>query len=437
MPYKYFNTMIRKILLLLIILTSLNTFAQSEEDYYDGDYIRYEDYIYSENFKSVKLYKTGFDLSAPFIDLGSNQTLTLKFDDLNAESNTYYYSFILCNADWTPADLLPMEYLDGTNEEYFNVNTTSLNTTMRYTHYQVQLPSPNMRFTKSGNYLLKIYSDDDPDKALITRRMYVVENRVAVETEYMMAKSPHYRMTHQEMYVKVVTAGYPMPNIYEDFTLVIQQNGRTDNMIIKHQPKLMNDEFLYFNTANDILFDANNEFRILDIRSLKIQSANVNRIIYDSAGFTVQMLTDLPRTRYLKYEELNGNFSIIDWDDPQFSGQIEADYAFVDFSLKLDSTLIDGGVYLVGALTDWRIDNSSRMAYDRLSQQYTTSLLLKQGYYNYQYVYVPNGKTKGNAGLFEGNYSETMNKYTMYVYYKDQGEYWDRLIGFSTINENK
>jgi len=436
LPYKYFNTMIRKILLLLIIFTSLNTFSQSEEDYYDGDYIRYEDYIYSENFKSVKLYKTGFDLSAPFIDLGSNQTLTLKFDDLNAESNTYYYSFILCNADWTPADLLSMEYMDGTNEEYFNVNTTSLNTTMRYTHYQVQLPSPNMKFTKSGNYLLKIYSDDDPDKALITRRMYVVENRVAVETEYMMAKSPHYRMTHQEMYVKVVTAGYPMPNIYEDFTLVIQQNGRTDNMIVKHQPKIMNDEFLYFNTANDILFDANNEFRILDIRSLKIQSANVNRIIYDSAGFTVKMLTDLPRTRYLKYEELNGNFSIIDWDDPQFSGHIEADYAFVDFSLKLDSTLIDGGVYLVGALTDWRIDNSSRMAYDRLSQQYTTSLLLKQGYYNYQYVYVPNGETKGNAGLFEGNYSETMNKYTMYVYYKDQGEYWDRLIGFSTINEN-
>ena len=358
MPYKYLTMMIRKILLLLIILTSFNTFAQTEEDYYDGDYIRYDDYIYSENFKSVKFHKTGFDLSAPFIDLGSGQTLTLSFDDLNAESNTYYYSFILCNADWTPADLLPMEYMDGTNEEYFNVNTTSFNTTMRYTHYRVRLPSANMKFTKSGNYLLKIYSDDDPDKALITRRMYVVENRVAVETEYMMAKSPHYRMTHQEMYVKVVTAGYPMPNIYEDFTLVIQQNGRKDNMIIKHQPKIMNDEFLYFNTANDILFDANNEFRILDIRSLKIQSANINRIIYDSAGYTVQMLTDLPRTRYLKYEELNGNFSIIDWDDPQFSGQIEADYAFVDFSLKLDSTLIDGGVYLVGALTDWRIDNS-------------------------------------------------------------------------------
>ena len=426
----------RKLLLLFFIFTTIISAAQDEEDYYDGDHIRYDDYIYSENFKSVRLHKTGFDLSAPVIDLGSGQTLTLSFDDLNAESNTYYYSFILCNADWTPADLLPMEYMDGTNEEYFNVNTNSFNTTIRYTHYRVQLPSENMKFTKSGNYLLKVYSDDDPDKVLITRRVYVVENRVTVETEYMMAKSPHYRMTHQELFIKVLTGGYPMPNVYEDFTLVVQQNGRKDNMIIKHQPKIMTDEYLYFNTTNDILFEANNEFRILDIRSLKIPTANVAAIDYDSAGYTVKLMNDRPRERYLKYEELNGNFSIIDWDDPHISGHIEADYAFVDFSFRSDTALVDGGIFVVGALTDWRIDNSSRMAYDRLAHKYTTSLLLKQGYYNYQYVYVPNGETIGSAGVFEGNYSETMNKYTMYVYYRDQGEYWDKLIGFSTINEN-
>ena len=428
--------MIKYILIVVSLFSVLLSIAQSEEDYYDDNNIRYEDYVYSENFKSVKLFKTGFDLSSPFIDLGSGQTLTLIFDDLNAESNTYYYSFILCNADWTPADLLPMEYLDGTNEEYFNVNTNSFNTTMRYTHYRVQLPSKNIKFTKSGNYLLKIYSDDDPEKPLITRRMYVVENRVNVEVEYKIANAPQYRNTHQELFVKVNTSGYPIPNVYEDFTMNIQQNGRTDNMIIKHQPKIMNDEYLYFNTFNDILFDGNNEFRVLDIRSLKTQSANINTIKYDDAGYQVSLLRDAYRFRYLKYDDLNGNFSIIDWDDPQFSGQIEADYAFVDFEFKLDSILDEGGIYVVGALTDWRIDNTSRMAYDRLSKSYTTTLLLKQGFYNYQYVYVPNNSTIGKCGPFEGNYSETKNRYTIYIYYKDQGQYWDRLIGFTTINEN-
>ena len=374
--------MIRKLpLLLIVLLSTLITIAQNEEDYYDDNHIRYDDYVYSANFKSVKLFKSGFELSAPVIELGTDQKLTLIFDDLSAESVTYYYSFILCNADWTPSDLLPLEYMNGNNEEYFNVNTTSFNTTMRYTHYRVALPSRNMQFTKSGNYLLKIYSDEDPDQPLITRRMYVVENRVAVETEYQMANAPHYRNTHQEMFIKVMRSGYQMPNIYEDFTMVIQQNGRKDNMVVKKQPKIMNDEFLYFNTFNDILFESNNEFRNVDIRSLKTQSANINTIEYGTAGYQVRLLSDEYRTRYLKYEDLNGNFSIIDWDDPQLSGQIEADYAFVDFDFRIDSVLSDGGIYVVGALTDWRIDNSSRMAYNRLTKSYTTSLLLKQGFY--------------------------------------------------------
>ncbi len=426
-----------KILLLLFtILISSNLISQDVEDYYDDDQIRYDDYIYNSDFKSVKLFKTGFNLSPPVVELGSGGTLTLMFDDLSANTSTYYYTFILCNADWTPSDLLPMEYMDGANEEYFNVNTNSFNTTMRYTHYRVTLPSKNIRLTKSGNYIVKIYSDDDPDKALITRRMYVVENRVNVETEYFMANAPQYRNTMQEMYIKVLTGGYAMPNVYEDFTMVVQQNGRKDNIIIKHQPKVLTDEYMYYNTANDILYDAGNEFRHVDIRSLRTQAANVGTIDYDSAGYQVNLLPDGVRKRYLKYGELNGNFSIINWDDSQLSDQIEADYAFVNFEFRPDSVLKNGSVYIMGALTDWNIDNTSRLAYNRRTHSYTTSLLLKQGYYDYQYVYVPNDQKIGTAAPFEGNYSETVNKYTIFVYYRDQGEYWDKLIGYSTVNDN-
>jgi hypothetical protein len=116
------------------------------------------------------------------------------------------------------------------------------------------------------------------------------------------------------------------------------------------------------------------------------------------------------------------------------SEQIEADYAFINFNLKTDSIITNGGIYIIGQLTDWRIDNSSRMAYNQLTKTYTTSLLMKQGYYNYQYLYVPNGKNTGLVEPFEGSYSETVNEYTIFVYYKDQGQYWDRLIGYQTMN---
>jgi hypothetical protein len=414
----------------------MSLFAQEDDDYYDDNHIRYDDYIYSENYKSVVFHKTGLKNSKPIIELGSGGKLTLSFDDLNVEAETYYYSFILCNADWTPADLLPMEYIDGMYEEYFNSNTGSFNTTIRYNHYRVVLPSSNMRITKSGNYILKVYPEGEPDNPIITRRMYVVENRVGVVSDIFMAKSPKYRNTHQEMYVKVNLQNYSMPNIYEDFTMVIQQNGRKDNMLVKHQPKIMTSEYLYFNLSNDILFEAGNEFRVFDIRSLKVQSARVNAIRYDNSGYQVDLLTDESRfnKNYLKYEELNGRYSIIDWDYPMMSDQIEADYAFVNFSYYSDSVLQDGGLYIIGALTDWRIDNSSRLAYDNLTKRYTTSMLLKQGYYNYQYLYVPNGMNTGSVSLTEGSYSETVNEYTIFVYYKDQGQYWDRLIGYQTLN---
>ena len=428
----------RKYFLLIIGLCMLlPAMAQiDEDDYYDDNHIRYDDYVYSENFQSILFHKTGLKNAKPIMELGSGASLTLSFDDLNVEAETYYYTFILCNADWTPADLLTMEYIDGMHEEYFNSNTGSFNTTIRYNHYRVQLPSSSMRITKSGNYLLKVYPEGEPDNPVITRRMYVVENRVGVVSNVFMAKSPLYRDTHHEMYVKVNLQNYPMPNIYEDFTMVIQQNGRKDNMVVKHQPKIMTSEYLHFNLANDILFEAGNEFRVFDIRSLKVQSANINIIRYDQSGYQVDLLVDESRfnKNYLKYDELNGRYAIIDWDDPMTSDQIEADYAFINFSLKTDSVLKDGGVYLVGALTNWRIDNSSRLAYNQLSKTYTTSLLLKQGYYNYQYVYVPNGMNIGNTGIFEGNHSETVNEYTIFVYYKDQGQYWDRLIGYQTLN---
>jgi hypothetical protein len=410
--------------------------AQSEDEYYDNQHIRYDDYVYAENLKNVRLYKTGFDLAAPFIELNSNNKLTLAFDDLSSEGLTYYYSFILCNEDWTPSDLMSMEYTEGMSEEYFNASFQSFNTTIHYTYYAVTLPSENIKITKSGNYILKVYPEGDPDHPVITRRFYVFENRVGISIEEFMAKAPKDRYTKQELYVKINPNGYPMPNIYKDLTMKIMQNQRKDNILIRHEPKIISSDKLYYNIAGDLVFNGGNEFRVFDIRSLKVQSENIDRIRYDSAGYEVDLLIDYSRygKRYLSYDELNGNYKVIEWDNTQINDNIEADYAYVNFHLRLDSVLRDGSVYILGELTNWRMDSYSRLAYNQLTNQYETSLLLKQGYYNYQYIYVPNGSKRGYVSYFEGNHSETGNEYTVFVYYRDQGELYDRLIGLISID---
>ena len=56
-------------------------------------------------------------------------------------------------------------------------------------------------------------------------------------------------------------------------------------------------------------------------------------------------------------------------------------------------------------------------------------MLLKQGSYNYQYLFVPKGESIGKASIIEGNKYETLNEYNVNVYHRVPGERYDRLIG--------
>ena len=78
-------------------------------------------------------------------------------------------------------------------------------------------------------------------------------------------------------------------------------------------------------------------------------------------------------------------------------------------------------------------DENSRMDYNRETGQYEKVVLLKQGHYNYHYLFVQNGETKGSLSMTEGNFFQTENEYTILVYYRQMGGRFDRLTGKITI----
>ena len=61
---------------------------------------------------------------------------------------------------------------------------------------------------------------------------------------------------------------------------------------------------------------------------------------------------------------------------------------------------------------------------------------LKQGLYNYQYMYLGNGEEQGTIEETEGNFYQTENEYYVYVYQRAFGERYDKLIGFSSKTFN-
>jgi hypothetical protein len=137
---------------------------------------------------------------------------------------------------------------------------------------------------------------------------------------------------------------------------------------------------------------------------------------------------------YVQYFDNNGKFYILNQDgsDPRN----DADYARVYFSLAANTTGNDGTPYIVGMFNDYKIDERSKLTRDE-NGRYYINLLLKQGVYDYEYVWVDNATKKADDVPIEGSHFETENDYQLLVYYRPATARWDELVGFSMVNTVK
>ncbi|MFI5159281.1 MAG: DUF5103 domain-containing protein, partial [Sphingobacteriales bacterium] len=169
-----------------------------------------------------------------------------------------------------------------------------------------------------------------------------------------------------------------------------------------------------------------------DTRSLKLNSDRVSHIYKDTAN-SVVLLTDLSRNlpNYTFLYDNDGQFYPLNQDgtDPT----IDADYAHMFFSLAAGKTAADGSAYIVGKFNDYKLDEHSKLDYDDKGKFYT-HLFLKQGVYDYQYVWVANATKKPDYIALEGSYFETENKYQVLVYYHPPAAQWEELVGYYVLS---
>ena len=90
-------------------------------------------------------------------------------------------------------------------------------------------------------------------------------------------------------------------------------------------------------------------------------------------------------------------------------------------------------VYVMGAITDWNFDEKNKMTYDFDRKGYALSLLLKQGYYDYIYAVKEKTQSVADVSVVAGDFWETKNEYTIYLYLFDPTQYYDQLIGVTTV----
>lgn len=397
--------------------------------------LRYYDHIYKDNIKSVKFHVDGGYLTYPIVDLDSDAPLLLSFDDIDGDMKSYVYTFVHCNANWEPSTISEMEYLDGFSEGDISDYEYSFSTYIDYTHYWLLLPNSDLNWKISGNYLLKVYEDEDEKELVITKRFVVVEPALRITAKLNRAANVSKMQTHQEIDFSVHNEDL-VDNPIMDISATVLQNGRWDNAIHGLKPLFTRQTEMIFDYQDRIVFPGGKEFRAVDLRDFKYKTGKISKILSfsDGEGYDVILHTERKRTNesYQTFTDANGKY-LIDASEKN-NPDTEADYGYVFFSLYSPTPFYDKEVYVFGELSNWEFREEFKMHYIEEKQSYATKIQLKEGYYNYYYVTRDGDKSFPHHEETEGDSYETENDYTILVYYHPFGARYDRVIAWATMD---
>lgn len=411
----------------VLFLFSVTTFGQREPDR-----------VYMNDIRTVKLFQQNDQSSIPMIRLGSADMLELHFDDLSGYARNYFYTYQLCNADWTPALLNPFDYIKGFTQNRLTQYRMSSIAMTKYMHYQALLPERNCVPSKSGNYLLKVFLDGDTSKLAFTKRILVLDDRVNIGARISQPFNSTLMRTHQKIQVTVGTKDLNIMSPQQQTKLVILQNNQWQDAAINLQPTFIRGNALEYNGEQDAVFPAGKEYRWADLRSFRFESDRIDRVDRTVVPNYIFIKPDLQRNdlRYAFFNDRNGwnEISTTESINPWWQG----DYAKVDFTFVPAALKPYAGkeVFLIGELTGNQSGDSAKMEFDAVKGVYRKTLFLKQGYYSYQYVTKDqrDRTAKADPALTEGNYWETENEYLVLFYFRPFSGRHDELLGITRLN---
>jgi len=387
-------------------------------------------FTFSQNhIKSIQLRPLDAANFSTIIPLGN--TLQLSFDDLDADQKEYSYKIEHMNSDWEPSSISTNEYIIGFSQNRILELENSFNTLQNYTHYKVQIPNQNTKITKSGNYLISVLDIDQ--NVVFKRRFTLYESKVLVGVTVVRGRNT--REVNQEQTVQF-TINYnanEIRNPSQEIKVVVLQNDIWQTAISDLKPQFYrNNQLIYkhYNTSN---FWSGNEYLNFDNKQIRNSTVQIARVEKKDIYHTY-LYTQEPRNEksYTYFPDINGQFVVrtTEGNNPY----TEADYARVYFSLNTPK-LKNKEVYIYGAFNNFNTTPENKMIFNTVTKKYETSILLKQGFYNYTFATKDKNNTLNTFEL-NGSFYQTENEYKVLVYYKAFGENYQRVIGIGTAKIN-
>lgn len=388
--------------------------------------------IFDSNFRSLRACTESNYYAPPVVELDGDDRVRIEFDEISPEMRYMRYSLLHCDANWQPSQLVESDYVDGFNEADIEEYDFSSGTFANYVHYGISLPNEDMPILLSGNYLLRVYPEEDSENTLLQVRFSIVEKAVDIFAEVTSRTDIDYNKSHQQVAVTVDTKDYRVENMYADLKVVVTQNARSDNEAIVTNPLRVSSNKAFFEHDRKLIFPAGNEFRRFEMTTTNYIGMGIDRYAYHDPFYHAELKIDEPRCygSYTYDQTQYGRFTIR--ESNAFDSNTGADYMIVHFALDIPRQS-GGDIFVDGEFTQHNFTNANRMHFNEATNRYELDMPLKQGAYNYQYLWLPHGSKAALTAPIEGDFYQTVNEYQIKVYNRRLGERYDRLIGYTVL----
>ena len=328
-------------ILTTIMMTNVEYLVQSTT------YVLYEFFNIDLNSIATSLFLNYIEIKTKVNKTGlyiynNNQFIKNMLDKTSynyqyAVANFNNYRIEPFNTNWVCMSILLLnddEHIIGNKHIFIEDYQYSFNTLYPYIHYKLKFPNEEISFTKSGNYIIKVYVNNNREDLILTRRFYVVDQKISIKSSVKMATLAKHRDYKQEVDFNLNLNNYPVIDPYADLKVVISQNRRMDNAITNLKPLFVRTPELVYNYERENLFNGNNEFRFFDTKDLRYQAINVDGIQIIDGKTHVYILPEEPRSykQYFFQNDING-LRLIKRDDSRDANR-EADYIKTYFTLK-------------------------------------------------------------------------------------------------------
>lgn len=383
--------------------------------------------IFNRNIKTLTLTVDDDPTLPPYLAFGGRQYIDIEWDEMSHDYKRYRYHIDHCDWDWNVTDdIFESDFLEGLNDQLIEDFEKSFNTTQIYTHYRLRVPSKEIRLRLSGNYRVLIYEEDEKDEPVLEARFCIYEREAGIMAQISSNTDIDFNDRHQQMTLSI---GYGVLSIFDperDLKVIVMQNRRWDSRVEGLVPNIRQANGIEFTHNRNLIFPAGNEYHRFEILDVHRTATGVDRIDWFEPYYHASLFPAVIDHAYSYSEDQNGVYVVRSSDN--YDDWTTAEYVVVHFFLETPR-LQGGDVYVSGWWSGQTFNPDCKMEYDDAHQYYHAAILLKQGYYSYEFV-----QKDGLMQRTMGSFFETENEYEVLVYYRQQGSRYDRLVGYSIMH---